>query len=731
MIRWLWATLLVALLAGLLAFRLNLGVAPSSQLFDLLPSLAPSHKGQLLTRGYQQVQAEFNDKLWLVLEGDEQQHLLAQADTLAAALEGQPFVADWQGKSSDLAALYAFYAPYRQQLLADGQRAAIQVDGGKALVQQALAAWFGPVPGASATDPLLLLPDFLAGLAPKGSKARLVDGWPLYERDGRLAVALVVTLSGSAFNQDSQGQIEAFIAEQRDKGMALLASGSVRHAAAGADQAKGEVSLFGGLALAGILVLLVLGFGHWRALTAMGALLLVAGLGALNALWWLWPQAHWLALVMGASVIGICADYGFHALAAGPCRKGIRLPLLVSLLSSVAAYGVLLLSPFPGLAQLGAAAIGGLVLSYLWIRYAMVELVLPQRRWPVSLWRWLCRQRGPVAALLLVAVALMGAFGFGQLRFDDDIRAWQPRDAVLQGEERAIQAWLGQAQGGDFLLVGADSGEQLLAREEALRERLDALMAKGELGHYLALSQAVPSQARQRADHDRQGRLWQQAGPALGQLLGDGLGAFTPGLTLDAWLAAETGDPRKALYLPQDGGLASAVLLVGLTDPGRAALQALPDHAWLASPAAQATQVFNHYRDQAIRLLLGALVVLAALLWLWLGPHRAWRVGAVAFLALVAGLAMPGLLGQPLNLVHVLALVLLLGLSLDYGVFFSTAEEAPEQTLLAVMLSSASSMLAFGLLIMSATPVLSGFGAVVATGLCVAVLASALLGGRK
>jgi predicted exporter len=89
----------------------------------------------------------------------------------------------------------------------------------------------------------------------------------------------------------------------------------------------------------------------------------------------------------------------------------------------------------------------------------------------------------------------------------------------------------------------------------------------------------------------------------------------------------------------------------------------------------------------------------------------AWRVLAPTAVASVATLALLGIAGQNLQLFHVLALMLLLGVGVDYGIFL---QEDPSRrdtiAWLAVGLSALSTLLSFGLLSLSKTPALQAFG---------------------
>jgi predicted exporter len=89
--------------------------------------------------------------------------------------------------------------------------------------------------------------------------------------------------------------------------------------------------------------------------------------------------------------------------------------------------------------------------------------------------------------------------------------------------------------------------------------------------------------------------------------------------------------------------------------------------------------------------------------------RQAWRALLPTALAALLTLAVLGWAGVPLQLFGVLAQLLLLGFGVDYGIFLLEHRDDPSSWL-AVSLGAASTLLAFGLLALSATPALHSFG---------------------
>jgi predicted exporter len=84
-----------------------------------------------------------------------------------------------------------------------------------------------------------------------------------------------------------------------------------------------------------------------------------------------------------------------------------------------------------------------------------------------------------------------------------------------------------------------------------------------------------------------------------------------------------------------------------------------------------------------------------------------------------------GFSGVPLNVFSIFALMVLLGVSVDYSLFFAEDQDRSAATGLAVALSALTTILSFGLLSWSSTPALQSFGIVLSVGVLVAALSAA------
>ena len=87
-------------------------------------------------------------------------------------------------------------------------------------------------------------------------------------------------------------------------------------------------------------------------------------------------------------------------------------------------------------------------------------------------------------------------------------------------------------------------------------------------------------------------------------------------------------------------------------------------------------------------------------------------------------LSILGYLSIPITLFNLLALILVLGISTDYVLFFAETNSNYRSTMLATFLSAISTILSFGLLSLSNTAVIHYFGVTVLIGITSAFILS-------
>jgi len=353
--------------------------------------------------------------------------------------------------------------------------------------------------------------------------------------------------------------------------------------------------------------------------------------------------------------------------------------------------------------------------------------------------QWITLWQKPIVRYSLPILFAIGSIiGLASLHFDDDIRQLQalPQDLVTQ--EHQIKEITGVGQSQKLLLVKADNDEALLIRLEMLSKQFSQWHEKDVPGHFQSISQFVPSISRQKENYELVSDLYQSQSKSLSQALGFTKeivfeNKFKP-LLVDDYLASSVSKPLGFLWLGKITGngeekSASVIILSQMTNSTLLTdfLQKNNDVVVL-DKANEISEIFAHYRLFISELLFAAYLFISLLLIWRYGIKLAIRVLIPPFIAAAVGLAITSLFAIPVTIFNLLALLLVLGIGIDYTLFFAERKEGnkAENTLLAISLSAITTILSFGLLALSETQAIQGFGITVLTGIIVAWLLAPL-----
>lgn len=576
------------------------------------------------------------------------------------------------------------------------------------------------------------------------------------EHAGRRWVLVRAETQGDAFDAGAPQRISAQLAQDRQvlsaDGADLLVAGGPLYAAAGRAQAVAESSWIGAVATLGIVLVLLLALRRFRALLAFApvAVGLLTGVVACVAVF---GSIHVVTLVIGASLIGVAVDFPMHWLGksygmadwqAWPALRRVLPGLTISLAASLVGYVALAFTPFPALTQTAVFSAAGLLGAYActvcqlpaWMNGWQPRPWPPLLRFAEAALRARERLAGRRAVLGLGALALVAATagGIGRLGIQDDLRQWLSLPAPLLQQARQIGEITGFMPTSQFFLVRAPDTDELLRRQAQVSQALDALVQRGDLAAYNALSQLVSPVAEQQALGRALSALAGQ--PDVWQALAD-LGipyealrqelqsmAALPPLTIDDALQGPLAERWRPLWLgARDRQAAGMVTLLGLRDASalNAIAQAAPD-VTLVDRSGELNRMFTATRLEAAELKLLSYAVAAALLLLTLGRAATWRILAVPLAATACSLAALGYLGQPLTLFSLFGLLLVSAIGVDYAIFMYERVAGAAASLVGILLGAATTLLSFGLLAVSQTPAIANFGMAVALGVTFSLL---------
>jgi predicted exporter len=745
-----WSLLMLALLA-VFAWR----VLPEPRLqTDILALLPQSRQDQDLDAALSAFSNELARRQIFLVGGSTPDEVRRAAVAFSTTLRQSDAFASVQLElSADFRARTAVYLAHRDWLLAPEDRRALESGESAALAARALRSAYTPLglgqPLSLAEDPLGFTNEFLRAQAPVSGRAQLEDGILFVEHEGRRYLLVLADSAGSPFADDLQQR--AMPAIERAKAAAraasatpvdIIASGTLQHAAAAAGQAKREISTFGSIESVAVILLLVSVFGALRPLLLGLLSLALAIVCAFTVVRLVFGEVHLLALVFGSSLIGSVIDYSIHFFAdrfRDPARwtpagavAHVGPAILLGLTTTLIGYLVLLVVPFPGLKQIAVFCMTGLIAgcgSVLCL-YPVLAAGGRQRDLPrlgsrvgAAIDAFLVRWRWTAPRLLFAVLLLAGALlGLPRLEIQDDVKALQQSPPALASDERRVRELLGTGIETRFFLVTGESAQAVLENEEKLTQALDGLVRTNALSSYQAVSRGLPSRARQTADHEllrtvfAPGMLLEQLMTGLGFDAGAiaqrraGFDAGSP-LGVEQWLASPASQGTRHLWLGQTGQRHASIVTLGGIGDVPALAQLAGANVRLVDRVAETSGILGRYRQHMTWLLAAIYCIAALVLLLRFGWRDVPRMLLPSVAATLVTLGLFGWLGLPFNLFTLMALWLVLGLGIDYGIFLRHGRDHRSTAILSVTLSACTTLIAFGLLAFSATPFIRSIGA--------------------
>lgn len=746
---------LVLLSAGYLGVQALQGIPFRTDLLSLLPAdsaAADQHRiSQKLTDA---VSRQF---VLLVGHADR-----AVARSVAMKLEGDLANSGAEMNNTDSAGIKAmgsFYLPFANALLAPDDRTLLLAGKGEAIAKRALAQIYGIGSFADARllaiDPFLLFPSFLSHLPAPLSRLVPDDGRLTAEADGMVWILVAGKVRDDPYALEPQERFTNLVDDEitslsaRSPGLVVKRTGAIFFAREGAKSGIKETSTLGTIAMVGTLVMLIGAFRRAGPLL-MNLMAVGIGIGAgLAANLFIFGEIHVATLLFGVGLTGVAVDYGIHYSASvfdpghpSPWQRlhhvlpGITLGLLTTLIG----YAILLLAPFPALRQVAIFSIIGLTASFLtvvfwfpWLdrgrppAYGPTLLRLADHFWHI----WENPRLRRLCWLSLAVLAALALLGFSRLSIDDDVRRMQSLSPDLLAQQADIQRLAGTSGTLQFLLIDAADDEAALERGEALAPILDRLIKEGELAAYRGPSDFVPSMARQKADR----ALVQEA------LNAPYLASHVAQLGLQKSEAAAIGRDLTLEEALQSGALPflrewvlapgqHVVALDGLKDVAvlRQALAGM-DNVHVLDPAGDFTERLGTYRHRALWLIgLSAVLMLIPLGWRY-GLKGGLIVLVPPVAALVLAPALIALTGEGISFFHVMGLILVLAIGVDYATFCAESDrEHRPVTMLAVLLDMATTLLSFGVLAFSSVFAVHAFGLTMLLGISIAFLLAPIAG---
>jgi len=587
-----------------------------------------------------------------------------------------------------------------------------------------------------------------------------------FDAQGQRALLLAQTRA-PGFDLDAQERAqqeirEAVIDAGGDSPVVLSMSGPGVFAVMSREVIRADTRRLGITAAVVAIAILLLSYRSMRLLLIGGLPLLSAVAAGVIVVDLVFGAIHGIVLAFGVTVIGVAIDYPIHLFshlnAGEPVRRtlaGIWPTVRLGAITTAMGYLAMSGTDFPGLMQFATFAVAGLLTAAACTRWGLAGLLperyVPKYSSPIADWYARSPRPGFVWGGLMV-LAAVAALAFLVSRDDapweDDIAALSPIPKSVMARDRQLHAQLGVPDTNNLLLLKAPDAQSALQASEALARDLRQLVADGVIGSFELAARYLPSARTQR---ERQSSLPEPA--RLSKDLAQALagtpfkqGAFAPfekavatARTLPALLPRDLEGTslglrlRSALF-PVDGGWVALITLAGVNDAPalRSRLSSYQSQELLYLDLKRDTRdLMAGFRENASTRVLWSVLAIALVLWLGLrSARRTLRVLLPGLVAVIIDVAVLRSMGELLTLFHLVSLLLVVGISIDYGLFFSRGDADAGmrgRTFHGLTVCVLSTVSVFGILATSRLPVLNTIGTVVALGVAVSFLAAMLL----
>lgn len=677
------------------------------------------------------------------------------------------------GPPADLdRALWELYHPRRLSFAAgsvDEAQALVSDEGlatAAADVQRRLASPLSTlVTRAAPEDPFLAFPRLFERVQQGGvgKNVAVIDG--RFVAGERWAVVFVGTeapaLDAAAQREVVDGLRAAHerIAERMSVGP-LESSGLAKFSIVAERTIKADIQRTTTLSVVG-LVLLCLGVLRSARLALLASIPLgCAMLAATASSLLLYGRVHGLTLAFGGALFGVCIDYVVHVWVhqvQEPDRDGpwgtlrrVRPALVLGSGTTMAGFAVIAVSSFPGLREVAIFATVG-VAAALASTMLLLPPLLPARPARnavrdrlsgllVLAFEQLRRGRRWSLSLLAAAV-VVSSVGVATVGWDDDLGKMGHLDPELLAEDERVRARVAQLDQGRFVVAVADDEEAALQVNDAVAQALDEAVAAGELGAQQGLGVLLPSAARQEAiaatireapDLERRFvKVFDEAGfnAELFAPFFEALRAGSPPpLRFDDLAASPAAPLVRSMRMPVEDDVAFLTLVRDVRDPDALAqrLDAIEGATYVDQVQLMRGAVRDYRERTMLLLVIGLFAVAGVLAVRYRNVRVVLAVMTPALLAAGVTIAVLSLTGLPMDLVGLTAVLMVLSIGVDYGVFLAeTDREHPEAlhaTLLGLVVCWATTVLGFGVLTLSDHPVMKTIGIVAAVGVSASLL---------
>jgi predicted exporter len=547
----------------------------------------------------------------------------------------------------------------------------------------------------------------------------------------------------------------------KQPGLEKIMTGPAVFAVESGEDIRADVKNLTLMAVVLVVLFLLTAYRSFRMVVLVVSPLLVGIIIATATILLIYGKIHGITLAFGITLAGVAVDYPIHLLTGlgGDATQDqariakIWRTLRLGVFSTVIAYAAFLVSGFGGMQQLGLFTIVGLAAAAVFSRWVLPLLAVKRsgkqpglikfHQWLKVLGQNATRFRWLVLCALIISLAAMVFVDRTVLHLNVD--SLSPVKNERRAEGKLLRGDLGFWFGGSMMLVTAGNKEEVLQFSESLQSDLDVLVNDGVIEGYDMAAHFLPSMKRQALRKSQIADL-EVLRSNLEQAL-EGLpfkkGIFEPFFeeisgTADLPLVdpgalekTAIGKKLNPLLFDFEDEAGGVILLHSVIDEDK--MRALANQHeglyYMHLKTASTDLVARSVDRVSVIMLICIVLIYGVLAMSFRSLRRPLKIMVPALSAAVVAAAVLVFSGNPLSIFHLISLLLVVGLGLDYALFFNRLPENNDEwdtTFRSLWVCGTTTILVFGVLMFSQTPPLEAIGVTVALGALMSIIFAAM-----
>ncbi|MBO6157474.1 MAG: hypothetical protein J6O24_08600 [Succinivibrio sp.] len=602
------------------------------------------------------------------------------------------------------------------------------------------------------SDPLLLTRDVATFLS-KDVKLNVKNGYlSVTDEHNNLWYFLNVRTKSAGFDINSSKEFCSYVdnliakTESLYKGTTILKRGTVFYSDYASALAQKDLTVLGSITIIGVFALI---FFVFRTVIPVALTVLSVSTGILAGFSFLcifFDTINLVIIGMSLSVVGVVCDYTIYYMTLRVSKdcsgspidtiKQMIKPLLFAVGTDVVAYLIIVLSPVTPLKQLSVFCMAAITFSCLTV--ILIEPYLcahvKKKDFPLkSVFNGYLKlvASKKVNLAIIVLIVLTTAFGLSKFSVNDDPASFQNLPAVLKIQDDEIAKITNQKASAKYLIIEANSEDKLLHINESLQQLLELMVKNKDISSY----RAIPLVSLKTQEHNFsliQKTLKSLKDPVLTENKENLVKLYSyQQLSLDKFIQSPLGNAYEPLYIKgsDNSPYALSILLYDVKDRTKleSEISRLTANAYYLDRKDDFAKVFSHYRVLISYVLYTFLIVIFLVSVLRLGVLKGLVAAVFSLISVLFALATILLSGYQLNLFSELALILVLGIGVNYTIFFNSNTNIKSTSLVAIVTALLTTLLTMGVLVLSSVSAISGFALALSSGILCSFVLSTIL----